>query len=76
MGKGVGQIARQCRKLNIPCIGLAGVVQDGLSAETSHGFTQLRALTELTSLEKAKAQPARWLERLAQRVAGDNPGLL
>ena len=71
MGKGVGQIARQCRKLHVPCIGLAGVVHDRLSAQTPHGFTQLRALTELTSLEKAKTQPARWLERLAQRVGGE-----
>ncbi|MGO8675529.1 MAG: glycerate kinase [Limisphaerales bacterium] len=71
MGKGVGQIARHCRELNIPCIGLAGVVHDRLGAQFSHGFTQLRALTELASLEKAKTQPARWLERLSQRVAGE-----
>ena len=69
MGKGVGQIASRCRKLNIPCIGLAGLVHQRLLAETRHGFTQLHALTELTSLEQAKAQPALWLERLAQRAA-------
>ena len=34
-------------------------------------FTQTRALTELTSLGKAKAEPARWLERLAQRAASE-----
>jgi glycerate kinase len=71
MGKGVGQLARQCRKLDIPCIALAGIVHDRLSGRSPHGFAQLRALTELTSLEKAKAQPACWLERLAQRVAGE-----
>jgi glycerate kinase len=71
MGKGVGQLARQCRKLNLPCIGLAGVVQERAGVEAPRAFTQMRALTELTSLEKAKAQPARWLERLAQRVAGE-----
>ncbi len=71
MGKGVGQIARQCRKLNIPCIGLAGVLHARLSVEAPRPFTQTRALTELTSLQKAKAEPARWLERLAHRVAGE-----
>jgi glycerate kinase len=71
MGKGVGQIARRCRKLNLPCIGLAGVVHDRASAVAPRAFTQMRALTELTSLEKARAQPVRWLERLAQRVAGE-----
>jgi len=69
MGKGVGRVGQQCRKLNIPCIGLAGVVHDGLKARRA--FTQARALTELASLEQAKAQPAWWLERLAQRVAGE-----
>ncbi len=29
MGKGVGQIARRCRELKIPCIGLAGMVSAG-----------------------------------------------
>ena len=71
MGKGVGEIARRCRKLNIPCIALAGVVHDRVSLEAPHAFTQTRALTELTSLEKAEADPARWLERLAQRAASE-----
>ncbi|HXP60561.1 MAG TPA: glycerate kinase [Dongiaceae bacterium] len=71
MGKGVGEIARQCRRLNIPCIALAGLVHPRVSLEAPHAFTQTRALTELTSLEKAKAEPARWLERLAQRAASE-----
>ena len=67
MGKGVGQIGRRCRALKIPCIGLAGVV----SASPGKGtcFTQAHALTELTTVAQAKARPAYWLERLAQRVA-------
>jgi glycerate 2-kinase len=68
MGKGVGQIARRCRKLKIPCIGLAGMVS--ASAGTGAFFTRAHALTELTSAEQAKAKPAYWLERLAQQVAG------
>jgi glycerate kinase len=67
MGKGVGQIAQRCRKLKIPCLGLAGRVS--ASPGTGAFFTQARALTELTSVAQAKARPAYWLERLAQRVA-------
>ena len=76
MGKGVGQIAQRCRKLNVPCIGLAGIVST--SPGTGALFTQAHALTELTTVAQAKAKPAYWLERLAQRVAaqkseGRNP---
>ena len=67
MGKGVGQIAQRCRKLKIPCIGLAGMVS--ASKRTKEFFTCTYALTDLTGVRQAKAQPARWLERLAQRVA-------
>jgi glycerate kinase len=67
MGKGVGQIAQRCRQLSIPCIGLAGIVS--VSRATTDSFARTHALTELTTLGQAKAQPARWLERLARRVA-------
>ena len=76
MGKGVGQIARRCRQLKIPCIALAGMLSPdmGLGA----GFTEARALTELTTAAQAKARPACWLERLARQAAerkseGRNP---
>ena len=67
MGKGVGQLARRCRQLKIPCIALAG----GVSASTGRRafFTQAHALTELTTLAQAKARPAYWLERLARKAA-------
>ncbi len=67
MGKGVGQIARRCQELNIPCIGLAGIVS--VSKETAEAFTQVHALTDLTVVRQAKAQPKRWLERLGRRIA-------
>ena len=67
MGKGVGQIARRCRELKIPCIGLAGIVS--ANKGTAKSFAQTHALTELTTVRQAKAQPARWLERLAWQVA-------
>lgn len=65
MGKGVGQIAHWCRKLKVPCIGLAGTVL----AHSETSFTQEHGLTDLTSMEKAKGKPAFWLEKLAERVA-------
>jgi glycerate 2-kinase len=67
MGKGVGQIGQRCRRLQIPCIGLAGMVS--ASPGTRACFTQTHALTELTTVAQAKARSAYWLERLAQRVA-------
>ena len=67
MGKGVGQIAACCRKQGIPCIALAGFVSPG--AKKQKLFTQIHALTQLTTVEQAKAKPAYWLERLATRVA-------
>jgi hypothetical protein len=67
MGKGVGQIAERCRRMKIPCIGLAGMVS--ITSGAKRGFTQTHALTELTSVRQAKAQPGRWLERMAELVA-------
>ena len=67
MGKGVGEIARRCRRLGMPCIGLGGMVT--CPAEVGRYFTRLHALTDLASVHQAKAQPAHWLERLAKNVA-------
>jgi glycerate kinase len=71
MGKGVGQIAQRCRKLRIPCIGLAGMVS--ASPGTAAFSAQAHALTELTTVAQAKANPAHWLERLARQVARSAP---
>ncbi|MCX6926363.1 MAG: glycerate kinase [Verrucomicrobia bacterium] len=71
MGKGVGQIAKRCRELGIPCIGLAGrVCADKGTAKT---FTESHALTAVATVQRATTEPARWLERLARRVA-QTPG--
>jgi glycerate kinase len=67
MGKGVGQIAAECRVTGTECLALAGVVS--VSSAKRRLFTQLRALTELTSVERAKAEPGRWLEKLAATAA-------
>ncbi len=67
MGKGVGQVALLCKKLEIPCIGIAGVVLEKAKAEKL--FAQTRGLTEITSLKKAKTSPAQFLEKLTEEIA-------
>jgi len=67
MGKGVGQIARRCRKLGIPCLCLSGAVVR--SHELTRLFDEIYALTDLTTEAEAKAKPSLWLERLATLVA-------
>ncbi|MFO1487295.1 MAG: glycerate kinase [Verrucomicrobiota bacterium] len=66
MGKGVGEIARRCRRLGIPCVGLAGKMAD--DRRLHRRFTDIFALTEITSEQNAHAQPAQWLERLAEKA--------
>ncbi len=66
MGKGVGQIARSCHELGIPCVSLAGTAVR--SREVTRLFAEVHALTDLTALGAAKRKPALWLERLARRV--------
>ncbi len=67
MGKGTGEIARRCHARKLPCLGLGGVVQD--EATLRKWFQSARGLTQLTSPEQAKADPARWLATLAEQVA-------
>ncbi|HTL16575.1 MAG TPA: glycerate kinase [Patescibacteria group bacterium] len=66
MGKGTGSIARMCRDLGIPCIGLAGVVK---GAAHKRLFAVSAALTELATLEEAKNHAAKCLQALARQVA-------
>jgi glycerate kinase len=67
MGKGVGQIARLCRKLRVPCLALAGTILE--PARARRLFTQTRALTEITDLERAQSEAARHLQQLARQTA-------
>src|SRR5262249_48812614 len=66
MGKGVGEVAKLCRRFKIPCIGLAGEVAD---ASKLNMFTRSFGLTELTTAKRAKARPESWLEKLAEKAA-------
>ena len=67
MGKGVGQIARRCQELGIPCLALAGTVLEPARARPL--FAQVRALTEITGLERAQLEAAFHLQRLATQMA-------
>jgi len=67
MGKGVGLVAAHCASLNIPCVGLAGMVAP--EAKRAPTFTAVRALTDLTSSPDAMARAAYWLGRLAAALA-------
>jgi glycerate kinase len=68
MGKGVGGLARLCRRRRRPCLALGGVVQARERAERR--FTGVHALApDLTSIEDAKHRAAQWLAELARRVA-------
>jgi len=71
MGKGVGEIVRQCRKQKIPCMAFAGKITARPAADRF--FVEAHALTQLTTVAKAKADPAVWLEQLAGWAAG-RPG--
>ena len=67
MGKGAGALADLCRDLGKPCLALGGDLRD--AAALRRRFVECRALTEITSLEGALAEPARWLAELAASVA-------
>jgi glycerate 2-kinase len=67
MGKGVGEIGRDCYKWKIPCIAIAGAVARRVRANGL--FADTCALTDLTTVEAAKKNPGVWLERLAARMA-------
>ena len=67
MGKGAGTIALECAKKKIPCIAFAGDIR--AQNKPVKIFTEVYALTNLTTLQNAKAAPAKWLEKLAERTA-------
>jgi len=70
MGKGVGEIARRCRRAKIPCLGLSGVLND--RALLRRRFVAVHCLTpELTTPAKARSNPAFWLQKLGADVAGN-----
>ena len=75
MGKGTGQIALLCRQRSKPCWGLAGVVETPPHAEPSTAlFQRLGAIVPtLAPPAEAKADAARWLATLAEKLAAEAP---
>jgi len=69
MGKGCGEVARLCRALRIPCVGLGGNVVSSLQVRNM--FTLSGGLTEMTSPREAMRRPAFWLRRLAEKTAAN-----
>ena len=67
MGKGVGEIAQLCRRLGIPCLGLAGIVPNPDAARKI--FDAVFALDGMTDRTSALRQPSLWLERMTAKVA-------
>jgi glycerate kinase len=70
MGKGVGQIAKKCNELKIPCIALAGVAHP--DTRLHRRLDQICTLLDITTTRQAKAEVDYWLERLANRVAANS----
>ena len=68
MGKGVGSLAQLCLEKGIPCLGFAGTVKQQAQKKLRL-FKRVFALTDLTTLDQAKSQPAKWLELLAAEAA-------
>ena len=71
MGKGVGELARLCRRARVPCWGLAGGVE--AHPRVQRAFARTAALTDLTTPAAAQRQAARWLARLAEHTARQWP---
>jgi glycerate kinase len=70
MGKGVGQIAKKCNALKIPCVAVAGFAHS--DTRLRGAFERVHALLETTSKREAMSRAAYWLERLAQHVASSS----
>jgi glycerate kinase len=71
MGKGVGELALLCRKLSVPCLGLAGSFSPGEPEQQNYGpFQSIWGIVpELASLAAALADAEGWLEKLATQAA-------
>ena len=66
MGKGVGQLATLCKKNRVPCLAISGTADVPPKQKL---FSEVRALTEITTVEQAKKNAARYLAALAKEIA-------
>jgi glycerate kinase len=65
MGKGVGQLAALCKKNRVPCIGLSGTADVPAKQKL---FSSVAALTQITTVDKAKKNAARYVAALAEKI--------
>lgn len=70
MGKGVGQLATLCKKHRVRCIAFAGVADVPAKQKL---FSEVRALTQITTAAKAKKNAARYLAALAKKTGAESP---
>jgi glycerate kinase len=71
MGKGVGGVAKLCRRMRKPCLGMGGVVLERGRARRL--FTEVHALApDLTTPELARNHAGKWLRELARLVAASH----
>jgi glycerate kinase len=68
MGKGVGQVGRLCQKLGVPCVALAGVAPRPPARKL---FGEIKALTDIATVDMAKRYPERYLRQTAALLAGE-----
>lgn len=66
MGKGVGELAAMCKRHNVPCIGIGGMVAAGEFLQKAYALTP-----DFVSQEEALANAAVHLEALAAKIAKD-----
>lgn len=73
MGKGTGRLAQRCRALGKRCIGFAGMVEGAAKSQTADRlFHSVHDLAPgLTNPIESRKNAALWLERLANKVAGE-----
>ena len=71
MGKGVGEIARLCRRFQVSCIGLAGaLLPTGRPGQELDLFTRVYGIVpDLACLEESRERPQIWVPRLAALAA-------
>lgn len=67
MGKGTGEVLKLCRRLNVPCVGLAGHID--LSKAARARFALTAALSQFARPESTIRQPEQWLMHAAQHAA-------
>ncbi len=73
MGKGTGRLAQRCHALGKRCVGFAGMVEGAAKTHMADRlFHSVHDISpSMTNPTEAKRNAAMWLERLANKVAGD-----